>query len=421
MSKITLPAVTNGQDLTNLNNNFALIAAALNTNVLYRLNVGSEANQMGSDLDFNSHILYNVADIKIAGTSIFTVLNASVAAAASSATNAANSATASAVSASAASGSAGSASTSATNAAASAALAQAIVTGGVVLLSASNLSDLASIPQAKANLALDQVSNTSDANKPLSTAATTALALKAPLVSPNFTSPNTGTVPLENDASGAIPNTLWVNAYFAKSSSLASYALLASPTFTGNVGVPTRTSGDSTANAASTNFVYATLASPQAAIGAASAVPNTSFFTVLKASGNVRVFAISAANAVAASTQTTATGWTNFISVGSGWNASTGVFTAPRIGIYRVKFRLSTATLITTSGTQIAAVIVKNGTNYNLSYAGSQGVSGLIQGVEVSALVSLAVGETILVQAFCGQAITLTGTNSTYLEIEELV
>jgi hypothetical protein len=58
---------------------------------------------------------------------------------------------------------------------------------GLKLDKASNLSDVASAMTARANLGLGNVDNTSDANKPLSTAGSTALALKAPLASPTFT------------------------------------------------------------------------------------------------------------------------------------------------------------------------------------------------------------------------------------------
>ncbi len=47
--------------------------------------------------------------------------------------------------------------------------------------------------QVKTGLAIDNVTNTSDANKPVSTAQQTALDLKANLISPAFTTPNLGT------------------------------------------------------------------------------------------------------------------------------------------------------------------------------------------------------------------------------------
>jgi hypothetical protein len=55
------------------------------------------------------------------------------------------------------------------------------------LLKANNLSDLSNIVTAKTNLSLQNVDNTTDANKPISTATQTALNLKANLASPTFT------------------------------------------------------------------------------------------------------------------------------------------------------------------------------------------------------------------------------------------
>lgn len=52
---------------------------------------------------------------------------------------------------------------------------------------AANLSDMASLATVKVNLGLNNVTNTSDASKPISTATATALASKADLVSGKLT------------------------------------------------------------------------------------------------------------------------------------------------------------------------------------------------------------------------------------------
>lgn len=107
----------------------------------------------------------------------------SAAAAQASATNAANSATNAANSATASANSATSSANSATAAQAAQTATESardttLATIGTAALKANNLSDLASIPTALINLGLNNVSNTSDANKPISTATQTALNAK---------------------------------------------------------------------------------------------------------------------------------------------------------------------------------------------------------------------------------------------------
>jgi hypothetical protein len=179
MAKITLPAITNGQDLSTLNNNFALVATALNTNALYRTNIVGEPNSMSQDLDFNGHAAYNLSDLTVNGVSISITLGNAVTAASGSAAAALVSANNAAASNTAAGNSAASASTSAAAAAASAGAAGTLKT-------VNNLSDVASLPTALVNLGLNNVNNTTDLGKPVSTATSTALGLKANLITPQF-------------------------------------------------------------------------------------------------------------------------------------------------------------------------------------------------------------------------------------------
>lgn len=209
MSKITLPAITNGQDLTTLNNNFALIAAQLNTNVLYRTNIGSEANTISQDIDFNSHKAYNLSDVLVAGVSVLT-LTQTAAGASDTATAAALAAQASAVASN----------TQAIAAAASAAAAQATLSSS--LLKANNFSDLPNVATAKINLGLvkadvglGNVDNTSDVNKPVSTAQTNALALKANIASPILTGVPQSVTTASSDNSQKIATTAFVQSNFA--------------------------------------------------------------------------------------------------------------------------------------------------------------------------------------------------------------
>lgn len=179
--KITLPAITNGQDLTNINNNLSKIATALNENVLYRVNIPGEDNSIGNDIDFNGYKAYNLTDVIVNGVSISTV-----------AINAATAAQAAEASALAASGSATAASGSATAAASSAA------SIGSALALKLNIADAISTYLSIANASSTYLTIATASSTYLSTATasttyqtqaatTTALALKANLAGPTFT------------------------------------------------------------------------------------------------------------------------------------------------------------------------------------------------------------------------------------------
>ncbi|MDD2891423.1 MAG: hypothetical protein PHQ95_00470 [Candidatus Gracilibacteria bacterium] len=69
-----------------------------------------------------------------------------------------------------------------------------------------------SVVLTKADVGLGNVDDTSDVNKPISTATQTALNLKAPLVSPALTGTPTATTPNNGDNSTRIATTAWVAA-----------------------------------------------------------------------------------------------------------------------------------------------------------------------------------------------------------------
>lgn len=62
MAKITLPSIASGYNPATINSNFQLIASALNERVLYRVNVGSEPNQMINMLDMNNFRIINLPE-----------------------------------------------------------------------------------------------------------------------------------------------------------------------------------------------------------------------------------------------------------------------------------------------------------------------------------------------------------------------
>lgn len=118
------------------------------------------------------------------------------------------------------------------------------------------LSQLPSI--SKTTVGLGNVDNTSDANKPVSTAQQTALDLKAPLASPTFTGTVSG-VTAAMVGLGNASNTSDANkpVSTAQQAALDLKAPLASPSLTGVPTAPTATAGTSTTQVATTAFVAA--------------------------------------------------------------------------------------------------------------------------------------------------------------------
>jgi hypothetical protein len=186
----------------------------------------------------------------------------------------------------------GLANTAASNAAASAAAAAATLASA--LLIANNLSDLASVPTALTNLGLNNVNNTSDVNKPVSTAQATAdalvasnaaaatsslsssttasLALKAPLASPALTGVPTAPTAAALTNSTQLSTTAYADAAVSTLSGTTTTALalkapLASPALTGVPTAPTATAGTNTTQIASTAFVAASVSSGVTNIG----------------------------------------------------------------------------------------------------------------------------------------------------------
>lgn len=119
----------------------------------------------------------------------------------------------------------------------------------------------------KSMVGLGNVDNTSDANKPISTATQTALNLKAPLANPTFTGTVSG-VTASHVGLGNVNNTSDADkpVSTATQTALNLKANLASPTFTGTPSLPTGTTavtqalGNNTTAIATTEFIQTALA-----------------------------------------------------------------------------------------------------------------------------------------------------------------
>ena len=112
------------------------------------------------------------------------------------------------------------------------------------------------VAQAKVLLALENVTNTADADKPISTLTQAALDLKqaaldlkAPLASPVLTGTPTAPTADAGDSSTTVATTAFV------ASGLALKAPLDSPSLTGNPTAPTQVSTDDSTKLATTAFV----------------------------------------------------------------------------------------------------------------------------------------------------------------------
>ena len=103
----------------------------------------------------------------------------------------------------------------------------------------------------KAAVGLGAVDNTSDANKPISSAEQAALNLKANLASPTFTGDPKAPTPAAGDNDTSIATTAFV---------ATSFAPIMSPTFGGDPRAPTPVTSDNDTSIATTAYVQANLA-----------------------------------------------------------------------------------------------------------------------------------------------------------------
>lgn len=187
MSKITFTPVNVVNSLSAINANFQKVADEMQDKIFYRENPVGEPNAVQNDLDMDGNDILNAGNVAVASLTVGGEdLTESLSAIADQvATDAANTA----INAAAASVSAGQAATSATNAQASAnaaAASAASIAGGPVASYNGRTGAVVSVPGdktglvlVKSDVGLGNVDNTSDVNKPVSTAQAAADALKA--------------------------------------------------------------------------------------------------------------------------------------------------------------------------------------------------------------------------------------------------
>lgn len=192
MSKISLSEVFT---IAGINTNFQLIVDELNNKVYYRNNPSGEPNALiTTDTDYNGNNIMNANQIKASRLFLNGVEVQPSALALS-----------------------------------------------LALKIANNLSDVQSASASRANLGLGNVDNTSDVNKPISTATQTALNLKAPLAAPAFTGVATfavrptfaGNTPWDNGNLASPASTTATLAQFAPTTSAQLAALLTDETGSG--------------------------------------------------------------------------------------------------------------------------------------------------------------------------------------------
>jgi hypothetical protein len=177
MTKIVLNDVTGGYNLSVINDNFQKIADELDDKVLYRDNPVGEPNSLQTDIDLNGHHLLNVGGFSVDGIDFQDLIDEAHAQADASAVSASNSQTSATNSQTSANASAASAVSSANSATAAGAAVSSlnlpVISGadaGKPLIVNPGGTGYVTTPMSKSLIGLSNVDNTSDLNKPLSTA-----------------------------------------------------------------------------------------------------------------------------------------------------------------------------------------------------------------------------------------------------------
>lgn len=230
----------------------------------------------------------------------------------------------------------------------------------------------------------------------------------------------------------------------------------ASPALTGTPTAPTAAAGTSTTQIATTAFTRTEFAAPPAignttpntgaftTLSASSTVSGAGFtslfasppaiggttpaagaFTTLSASSNAKVIAGNAGGQSIASggSGTVLTTWAETLDVGSAFNATTGVFTAPVAGQYLVTAAIGLSGPTWAVGNLLQAIVNKNGSATALGSTTIQAAgSGFLVVANVSVVVNLAASDTVSISAFqngtgSGTTSAALGTAGNYLSI----
>lgn len=145
--------------------------------------------------------------------------------------------------------------------------------------------------------------------------------------------------------------------------------------------------------------------------------------TNITATGAARVLATNTSGqSILSGSGVTITGWTTTFDANSNFNAATGVFTAPLAGFYLVTAQIGFNGTMAV-GTSIIVPILANGVTRASGSLIVSNATVTINFVQASALVQLAVGQTITLQAFqnSGGAAPLTaGASSVYVSITQM-
>lgn len=148
-------------------------------------------------------------------------------------------------------------------------------------------------------------------------------------------------------------------------------------------------------------------------------------FDTLSATGNdALLYNNNSAQSIPNLTPTIVTGWTQlFDRLGTNFNATTGVFTAPANGYYQVSAGLLFTANTGAPNTSAQTVIVANGVNVAAGFTIRENNATAGEGATVSSAVFLSAGQTLTINAVqnSGAALTLqTGPGVCFLSIASI-